>query len=478
MSLLTVAYKPAAPKPRGEGRFASLMRKGAALAMAAALALPALPAPAAAQAGKLPLIRDAEVEQLIRDYLAPILKAGGLNQGSVEVVLVNNRNYNAFVADGTRMFINTGVLVEADTPNEVIGVMAHETGHIVGGHLARLRDAIARAQTIAVIGGLLGIAGAVAGAATGSGNAAQGGFATAMASGAAAQRTLLAYQRTEELSADRAGITLLEKTGQSGRGMLKTFRRFADQMLISSRLADPYAQSHPMPRERISQLETLVEASKFAAAVDSPALQLRHDMMRAKLVAFLDGATGVARRWGAADQSMPARYARAILAYRFGNPVEAGRQIDALIQAQPNNPYFHELRGQALLESGRAREALAPLRRAVALAPNQPLIRAMLGQALVGTNDPAHVDEAIRELTVGIAREKLGAGAAYRQLAIAYARKGDTGMADLMIAQGLFAEGAIPDARAMANRAQANLKQGSPGWLRADDIISYKPPQL
>lgn len=476
VSFLTLPYKSPAPKPRGRVSPASRL---AAAALAALLALPAAPPPATAQqGGRLPLIRDAEIEQLVRDYAAPLLKAGGLNQGSVEIVLVNNRTYNAFVADGTRMFINTGVLVEAQTPNEVIGVLAHETGHIVGGHLARLRDAVARAQTIAVIGALLGIAGAVAGAASGSSSAAQGGFATAMASGSAAQRTLLAYQRTEELSADRAGLTLLEKTGQSGRGMLRTFRRFADQMLVSSRLADPYAQSHPMPRDRIAQLETLVEQSKFAAATDSPALQLRHDMMRAKLVAFLDGATGVARRWGAADQSMPARYARAILAYRFGNPVEAGRQIDALIAAEPGNPYFHELRGQALLESGRAREALAPLRRAVALAPGQPLIRVMLGQALVATNDKALLDEAIRELTVGIGRERLGAGGAYRQLAIAYGRKGDTGMADLMIAQGLFAEGAVAEARAMANRAQANLKQGSPGWLRADDIISYKPPQL
>lgn len=426
----------------------------------------------------LNLVRDAEIEQLVRDYTAPILKAAGLTKGSVEVLLVNESTYNAFVASGTRMFIHTGLLLEAETPNEVIGVIAHETGHIAGNHLIRLREALARAQTMAGIAAVIGAGMVVAGAATNSPGAAQAGQAAGMAGAHVAQRTLLAYARTEELTADRMAMTFLERTGQSGAGMLKSFRRFADQVLLSARYTDPYIQTHPMPRERISQLEQLVAASKFSAAVDPPALVQRHQMARAKLSGFTESAARIQRRYPASDTSLPARYARAIAAYRFGQPAEAVRLIDALIAEQPGNPFFHELKGQALLESGRAREAVGPLRRAVGLAPNQALLRTMLGHALLETGDRALLDEAIKELTVGVARETIGAGPAYRHLATAHARRGDQATADLMIAQGLFAEGQIDQAKGHAKRAQAQLKVGTPGWLKADDILSFKQPKL
>lgn len=453
---------------------------GLAFVMASLLAAPvgAQSTPPQSRGPGLNLVRDAEIEQLIRDYTAPILKAAGLTKGSVEVLLVNESTYNAFVVSGTRMFIHTGLLMEAETPNEVIGVIAHETGHIAGNHLIRLREALARAQTMAGIAAVIGAGIVVAGATTNTPSAAQAGAAAGMAGAHVAQRTLLAYARTEEMTADRMAITFLERTGQSGAGMLKSFKRFADQVLLSARYTDPYVQTHPMPRERISQLEQLITASKFANAADPPAMVARHAMARAKLSGFTETANRIQRRYPAADTSLPARYARAIAAFRFGRPADAVRSIDGLIAEQPGNPFFHELKGQALLESGKAREAIAPLRRAVGLAPNQPLLRAMLGHALLETNDPGLLDEAIKELTVGVARETIGAGPAYRHLATAHARKGDQATADLMIAQGFFAEGQIDQAKGHAKRAQAQLKVGSPGWVKADDILSFKQPKL
>lgn len=461
-----------AERSRASGRTARLIAAGLALLLAAEPVAPALAQQAVP--GSIPLVRDAETETLLRDYAAPIFKAANVPSRGVEIILINEREYNAFVVDGTRMFMNVGVLIDAATPNEVIGVIAHETGHIAGSHMVRLREAMARAQTLAVIGAVLGAGAIAASAATRSRSGMDGGAAVFAGTAQIAQRSLLAYARTEEMSADRAAITYLEKTGQSGRGMLTTFKRFADQLLVKAASLDKYALTHPMPQERIAQLERLIETSKFADRKDPPELQARHDLMRAKLSAFTGNLRLIERLYPATDNGLPARYARAVLAYRFKNPADAIRQLDELIKVQPNNPYFWELRGQVLLEWGKPREALAPLRKAVSLAPNAGPIRSLLGQALVATEDKALTDEAIRELQSAVDRDKLDSGS-YRFLARAYAMKGDLPKADLMIAKGLFVAGDIQEARRYANRAQGNLKPGSPDWLRADDIVSYKP---
>ena len=472
-SVLAATFKRFfAPPPR------RAPKSGSALAALLALSIAVEPvAPALAQQGvpgTIPLIRDAETEALLRDYAMPIFKAAGVPSRGIEIVLINDREYNAFVVDGTRMFMNIGVLIDAATPNEVIGVIAHETGHIAGAHMVRMREAAARAQTLAAIGMILGAGAMAASIRTRDPSSIQGGAAIMMGTMSVAQRSMLAYARGEELSADRAAISYLEKTGQSGRGMLTTFKRFADQMLVRAQGIDKYALTHPMPQERIAQLENLVEHSKFADRKDPPELQARHDLMRAKLTAFSGNLKLVERLYPATDTGLPARYARAVLAYRFSGPVEAGRQVEDLIRTQPGNPYFWELRGQILLEAGKPREAIGPLRKAVSLAPGAGAIHSLLGQALVATEDKALVDEATRELQAAVDRDKLDASS-YRFLARAYALKGDLPKADLMIAKGLFVSGDIQEARRYANRAQGNLKPGSPDWLRADDIVSYKP---
>jgi predicted Zn-dependent protease len=290
------------------------------------------------------------------------------------------------------------------------------------------------------------------------------------------RRSLLSYVRAQEESADRAGVKFLNATQQSAKGMYNTFKRFADDMMIVSSRIDPYQQTHPMPRERMAMLDDLIKTNPYWDKVDLPELQLRHDLMRAKLAGFLDKPDSIARRYPSTDTGLPARYARAISAYRTSNLGSALTQIEALIQAQPNNPYFHELKGQALLESGHTAESVAPLRRAVALAPNATLIRIMLGQALVATGNKQNGDEAIPILRVAMQREP-DVPEVYSQLAMAYGRKGELADADLAAAQAALARGDKKTARELAARAKTRFPTGSPGWVRADDIVELKEPK-
>jgi predicted Zn-dependent protease len=258
--------------------------------------------------------------------------------------------------------------------------------------------------------------------------------------------------------------------------MYETFKRLADESLFAAHSADPYLQSHPMPAERVAALEVMARTSPYWDRTDAADLQLRHDLMRAKLSGFLDRPDTVARRYPLSNHSLPARYARAIATYRHAGLRSALEQIDALIQAQPSNPYFHELKGQALLEGGKPAESIAPLRRAVQLAPQPALVQVLLAQALNASNSPKAADEAIALLRAALAREpELPEG--YTQLAMAYARKGDLAQADLASAQAAFARGDAKTARELAARAKTRFPVGSPGWVKADDIVSFKPPR-
>ena len=314
-----------------------------------------------------PVLRDTETEQLLREYTRPILRAAGLEKQNIQMVIINQSVFNAFVADGRRIFVNYGAILQSETPNQIIGVMAHETGHLAGGHLAKMREQMAQAQTQMIIAMLLGAGAMVAGAQGGGGNSglANAGAAMFSAPGEMIRRNLLSYVRQQEENADRAGVKFLTATGQSAKGMYETFKRFTDESLFAARGADPYVQSHPMPAERVAALEELARSSPYWDKKDDPALQLRHDMVRAKISAFMERQDTVYRRYPLSNNSLPARYAHAISTYLHGDLRSALTQIDALIQQQPNNPYFYEVRGQALLEGGKPQEAIAPLRKAV-----------------------------------------------------------------------------------------------------------------
>jgi predicted Zn-dependent protease len=445
-----------------------------AIALLTAVAVAAGSSPARAQG--IPLIRDTEIEQLLREYTQPILRAAGLSQQNVKVVIINDRSFNAFVMDGRRIFVNSGALMESQTPNQIIGVLAHETGHIAGGHLSRLREQLAAAQTQAVIAMLLGVGAMVAGARAGSQGVGQAGAAAVAAPQEMLRRTLLSYMRVQEDSADRAGVKFLTATGQSAKGMYDTFKRFVDQTMFQARYIDPYVQSHPMPADRVAALGELARSSPHWDRKDPPELQLRHDMMRAKLSGFMERPELVQRRYPPTDTSLPARYARAIASYRHGDLRNAIAQIDGLVHTNPNNPYFHELKGQALLEAGRGSEAVAPLRRAIQLAPHPALIQIMLAQALLTTNEPNAGKEAVSLLRLALTREpEMPEG--YTQLAMAYGRQGDLAQADLASAQAAAARGDIKTARQLAMRAKTRFPVGSPGWVKADDIVTLHKPK-
>jgi predicted Zn-dependent protease len=447
-----------------------------AVTVAAALVLaPLSPAPAQENRGP-PTLRDAETEQLLRDYTRPILRVAGLEKQNIQAVIINDPNFNAFVADGRRIFVNYGAILQSETPNQLIGVLAHETGHLAGGHLAKLREQLAQAQTQMIIAMLLGAGAMVAG--TRSGNA-NNGLANAGAAAVAGpqemiRRSLLSYQRQQEENADRAGVKFLTATGQSPKGMYETFRRFTSESLFAARGADPYLQSHPMPAERVAALEEFAHASPYWDKKDDPALQMRHDMVRAKISAFMERQDTVYRRYPLSNDSLPARYARAITTYLHGDLHSALTQIDGLIQQQPNNPYFYELRGQALLEGARPAEAIAPLRKAVQLSSNAPLIEMLLGQALVATENKTYTEEAITILRAAVSRES-EAPLGYTQLAMAYGRKGDYAEADLASAQAALLRGDHKTARELASRAKTRFAIGTPGWVKADDIVSARP---
>jgi predicted Zn-dependent protease len=445
------------------------------IALVTATALAGASGPAWAQKGP-PIVRDAEIEQLLREYTQPLLRTAGLSQQNIQGVIINDRGFNAFVADGRRIFVNAGALMDSETPNEIIGVLAHETGHIAGGHLARLREQLANATTQSILAMILGVGALVAAGRSGNSGVGQAGAAAIAGPTQAIQNSLFGYLRAQEDQADRAGVKFLTATGQSPKGMYNTFKRLADQTLYQTRYISPYMQSHPLPSERVAALEGMARASPYWDRKDPPALQARHDLMRAKLFGFVERPDTVARRYPPGDTSLPARYARAISAYRYSDPRAAVAQIDALIHVQPQNPYFHELKGQALLEAGKPAEAIAPLRQAIQLAPNPALMQVMLGQALVATRERAHVDEAISILQTALTREpEMSEG--YSQLAMAYGQKNDLARADLASAQAAFMRGDLKTAREIAARAKTRFPVGSPGWVKADDIASYKPPQ-
>jgi predicted Zn-dependent protease len=450
----------------------SAVRRIFTAALAVSVLLPNLPVQARDSGSSLPLIRDAETEGLLRLYAKPIFKAAGLNAASVRVYIISSPQINAFVSGGQRIFVNAGLLSKAKTPNEVIGVLAHETGHIAGGHLARLGDQLKRASVESIIGMLAGAAAVVGGAATGNSQAAQAGKGIMMGSQGAAQRGFLSYQRDMEASADEAGLRFLSASGQSGRGMLTMFKLLARESLAASQDADPYLFSHPMPLDRIRALEVRVKQSQFFDRTDSDALQLRHDLVKAKLAGFMEPLPQVFREYPKSDGSLPARYARSIAMFRQGDLKNALPVIDSLTRDLPQSPYFWELKGQALLENGQAAQALPALEQSRKLLPNNGLLQILQAQAEVGVGDTTHAGKAI-SLLLAARRTEGDSPDLFKVLAQAYALKQDVPRAELATAEYAYLVGDRQLAIEKSQFALGQFKANSPEWLRASDILSF-----
>lgn len=431
---------------------------GLAIALAAAHLVPN---PAEAQGRQL--IRDAEIEDIIRAYATPLFQAAGLSPQAIDVYLVKDKQLNAFVAGGQNIFIHTGLIMASADPLQLMGVIAHETGHISGGHIARRIDEFKNTNTQLIATYVLGLGAAIA---TG-----EPGLAAAILSGGQdiILKGLLSYNRSQEQAADQAAVRYLSRTRQSPRGLLEFMQTLGDQEILLASNQDPYLRTHPLTRDRIQFLEEQVRQSPYADATASPDLVRLHQRMRAKLDGFLMPVNRVLRKYGEDDNSLESRYARAIALYRRPDLAQALPLIDGLIAERPNDPYFHELKGQMLFENGRIQESLPPYETAVRLAPDSSQLTLALARAQIESNDPALLDPALTHLQATLDEEPNNPGA-WRLAAIAYGRKGDTGMTALALAESALARRQVGDARQQAKRAQELLPTGSPAWLRAQDV--------
>jgi predicted Zn-dependent protease len=441
----------------------------AAVALVAfAMALAVGTQPARAQQS-ISFIRDTETERLIRSQLDPLLVAAGLSPKAVTLYLINDPSINAFVAEGQNVFIHTGTIMELESPNEVIGILAHETGHISGGHLVRSRRAIKGV----LVPMLVTMAAGIAAMAAGQTEAGQGLITLAPH---LAEREFMRFSRAQESAADQAGLRYLNATHQSGRGMLKVFRRFEEQELLTYRPIDRFAMSHPASRPRMEALQTLVNASPYADTPDSPQSVHAYQMVRAKLRGYIQTPQSVIWAYPVTDTSKPARYARAMAYFRMPDMQKAFAEIQSLIAEEPNNPYFLEMQGQIFVEMGRVADGVDPYRRAVKALPDAPQIRVAFAAALYATNDPKMVAQAQAELEHALRQDKEDWFAWYLMAEI-YDRQGQGGKARLATAERFFAMSNYAQALRFAYLAQQQLVKGSTDWQRASDIVMVAQTQ-
>lgn len=427
--------------------------------MAIVLALTAFPAAA------FNLIRDAEIERTLSRMSDPIFQAAAIRPSSVTIYIINDRRLNAFVAGGNNMFLNTGLLIGLDTPEEVIGVIAHETGHMAGGHLAR-RGMMARStQGPAMLGLLVGILAGVAGAP-------EAGLALSQGVLGGIERTFLRYNRGEEASADQAALRYLALANVSAEGLLEVLRQFRGQEVFNVGNTDPYVLTHPLSTERLQLVEEAVANAPPGREV-SAETRYWFDRMQAKIEGFLNRPERVLNDYPESDTSETALLARAVALHRLPDPNAALATMERLLAMRPNDPYYLELKGQILHESGRSAAAVPLYRQAVRLAPNEPLLMAGLGRSLLSLDDPRADAEALEVLKNARALD-LADASALRDLATAYSRAGDNGMATLATAERFALSGRPEDAVLHARRALALLPEGSPGWLRAQDIMALE----
>ena len=417
--------------------------------------------PVAAQS----ILRDAETEAFLDEISAPLVEAAGLEPENVDIVLINDPSINAFVAGGQIVYIHSGLIDAADTAEEVQGVIAHELGHITGGHILRYGEGMASASRISLLSLIAGIGAALAGA----GEAAMGIMAAGQQ---AAMGKFLAFSRTQESSADFAGAEYLSKAGISGRGSLAFFGKLLNQEYrygYSQSDEAGFYRTHPLSGDRISALREVYEKDP---AWDRPANarnQANFERVKAKLVGYIAKPSATLRDYPESDRTVPALYARA---YAYHQNARVDRALDAadqLLAKDPDDPYFLELKGQVLLESGRPLEALEPLRRATVLTNAEPLIASLFGHALIATEDDANFAEAERVLRAAVGRDRRNPFAWY-QLGVVYAARGDTPRARLASAEQQVMSGQYGLALRSAQAAEHGLERGTPDWIRAQDI--------
>jgi predicted Zn-dependent protease len=429
-----------------------------------AIALPSEQAWAQSQDRGPSILRDAETEQFLQDLSAGMAKSAGLTPGALHLYVINDPEINAFVAQGQIIYINSGTIERATSSGELAGVIAHELGHIEGGDAVRSDDAMAAASRITLLSLLAGIAAtAVAGPA---------GMLAMLAGQNAAMGKYLAYSRQQEGSADASAVRHLNDAHMSGKGMISffgTLRREEYRLTPSYTSIDPYAMDHPMTAERQTTLLADLQRSPWWNTPPDPAIEARFNRIKAKLVGYLDDPPVVMNKFPNKDQSVPAHYARAYAWHRGGYPDAAMREVDALLTTAPHDPYFLELKGQILLEGGKPKAAIPPLREAVFQSRSTPLISALLGNALVATEDPNDFKEAAQVLKVAVQRDNENPQAWY-DLGLVYTRMGDEARASLASAERFSLQGQPGLALSNAEIAMRGIPAGTPDYIRAQDV--------
>ena len=444
----------------------SPFRSVSRLALSAVVAGGLIGSPRPALAQGQSLIRDTEIEEILHRDADPILRAANIDPKNVQIVLIGSKDMNAFAAPRV-MGVNTGLIVETKTPNELQGVMAHETGHLAAGHSARSGEMNAAGMKPFLLTMGLGLLAAIAG----SPEAAAG-----LAGSASYFGTLgaIGFSREQESRADQAGATLMEKAGLSGRGLADFFDNFRYQEVFDEARRYAYFRTHPISSERIEALRSRVTKQSNYDKVDSPEAMAEHAIMRAKLDGFINPQVAITK-YDEKAKDYPSRYARAIAYYQLKEPDKALKLIEQLLSEQPDNPYLYELKGQILFEFGRTAEAEAPQRRSVQLKPEAPLLRINLGQTLIAMDDRKKVAEGIDELKRSLTQEEDNA-VSWRLLAEAYDKVGQDGLARLATAEYNFNIGDMRQARVFAMRARDMLSKNTPEWRRATDIVLVAQP--
>jgi len=416
------------------------------------------------------LLRDTEIEETMIDYTKPILLAAGLSPSSVDLYLVNDPSLNAFVTRGQNIFLHSGIILQSDTPNQLKGVIAHEAGHIAGGHIVRSDYGNRSAYGAMLIAAGIGIAAILAGEA-------EAGAMVLGGSQQFGQLEALAYSRTNESAADQYAAQYMEATKQSGQGLIDFFDRFRAQEVLSNARRYPYFRGHPLSSDRIDALREVVDESEYTDVKDTEEEQYRLEMAKAKLRGFLEGPQVVFSKYPPTDQSQPARYARSVAHFKAADLKNALKEIDSLILENNKNPYFFELKAQILYESGQGQASLKPARKALELKPNAPLLKLALAQSLLEESDDSSAFEAIKLLKSALNTERENSYAWYT-LSRAYGEVGMKAEAKYATAEQAYAIGDLARASSFAKRAQTDLERGNPLWRRASDIIVVSDAQL
>ena len=409
------------------------------------------------------ILRDAETEAFFDEISAPLIAAAGLDPNNVEIILINDKSINAFVAGGQAVYVHSGLIDAATSANEVQGVIAHELGHVVGGHAVRYDEGASVASGISIASLIIAAAAIAAGAS-------EAGMGILSAGQQAAMGKFLAFSRGQEGTADAAGAQYLSKAGISGRGSINFFKKLQNfEFRLGIAQEDSYGRTHPLSGERIAVLQDTYSVDPAWSAPLNPKWESDFKRIKAKLTGYLADPTATLRDYPETDKSVPARYARAYAWHKSAYPQKALDESSTLVASAPDDPYFLELYGQILLESGHPTEAIVPLRKAVSLTGNQPLIAAIFGHALIATDNKAQLDEAAQVLKAAVSKDNQNPFAWY-QLGVVYEQKGDTARAALASAERYLMEGAPQLALPNAQTAMAGLREYSPDWIRAQDI--------